>query len=147
MHLNSDFRDFIKLLNTHNVKYLLIGAFVRAFYGRPRYTGDMDIFIETTAINSEAIMNVISDFGFGSTGISANDFLNPDQTIQLGNEPRRIDILTGITGVAFTDAWANRVRTEIDGIPVNILSKEDYIKNKKALGRHKDLADIEEIMN
>lgn len=147
MHLNSDFRDFIKLLNTHNVKYMLIGAFVRAFYGRPRYTGDMDIFIETTVINSEAMMNVISDFGFGSTGISANDFLNPDQTIQLGNEPRRIDILTGITGVDFTDAWMNRVRTEIDGIPVNILSKEDYIKNKKALGRHKDLADIEEIIN
>lgn len=125
---------------------MLTGAFVRAFYGRPRYTGDLDIFIETSPANSEEMMKVLSDFGFGSAGLTADDFIQPDQTIQMGNEPRRIDILTGITGVDFADAWDKRIQSEVDGIPVNILSKDDYIKNKKALGPYKDLADIEEIM-
>ena len=147
MHLNSDFRDFIKLLNTHRVKYLLIGAFVRAFYGRPRYTGDMDFFIESSSENAAAMFLVITEFGFGETGLNRQDFITADQTIQLGSEPRRIDILTGITGVRFEDAWNNRVTADIDGLSVNILHRDDYIKNKKALGRHKDLADIEEIMS
>lgn len=145
MRLNSDFHYFIKLLNTYSVKYILVGAFVRAFYGRPRYTGDMDIFIEPQEDNAEKIMQVLSDFGFSGIGLVKDDFTIPDQTIQLGQEPRRIDILTGITGVTFEDAWLKKEISEIDGLAVNILHKDDYIKNKKALGRHKDLADIEEI--
>lgn len=145
MRLNRDFHDFIKLLNTYSVKYILVGAFVRAFYGRPRYTGDMDIFIEPQEDNAEKIMLVLSDFGFSGIGLFKEDFMMPDQTIQLGQEPRRIDILTGITGVTFEEAWFKKEISEIDGLAVNILHKDDYIKNKKALGRHKDLADIEEI--
>jgi len=146
MQLNSDFRDFIKLLNTHKIKYILIGAFVRAYYGRPRYTGDMDIFIEPSPDNAEKMMKVLSDFGFSNIGLVSDDFIIPDQTIQLGNEPRRIDILTGIAGVMFENAWANKEIAEIDNLTINIMHKDDFIKNKKALGRHKDLADIEEIL-
>ena len=146
MKINRDFQEFLKLLAIHKVKYLLVGAFVRAYYGRPRYTGVMDIFIETSKENAEKMILVLSGFGFADIGLKAEDFQEPDQTIQLGCEPVRIDILTGITGVEFGDAWKNKEITEIDGINVNILHRDDYIKNKKALGRYKDLADIEEIM-
>lgn len=146
MRLNSDFRDFIKLLNTHSVKYILIGAFVRAFYGRPRYTGYLDVFIEATPDNATKMIKVLTDFGLGDIGLSIDDFTISDQTVQLGNEPRRIDILTGITGVTFEEAWSKKEKSVIDGLDVIILNKADYIKNKRALGRHKDLADIEEIM-
>jgi hypothetical protein len=106
----------------------------------------MDIFIEPSRENAEKMMKVLSDFGFGDIGLVSDDFIIPDQTIQLGKEPRRIDILTGITGVKFENAWANKEISEIDDLTVNILHKDDYIKNKKALGRNKDLADIDEIL-
>jgi len=146
MLMNRDFLEFLKLLNTHNVKYIIVGAYVRAFYGRPRYTGDIDIFIEPVESNASCMLHVLDDFGFGSLGLKAEDFTTPHQTIQLGQEPRRIDILTGISGVDFKTAWNNRQVAELDGVKVAFLGKEEYIINKKATGRTKDLADIEELL-
>jgi len=145
MQMNQDFLEFIKLLNIHNAEYVVIGAYARSFYGRPRYTGDIDFFISTSRENAERMMRVLNDFGFGSLGISIDDFMTPGQTIQLGVEPRRIDLLTGISGVEFCDAWKNRESIVIDGVAIQFISREDYIRNKKASGRHKDLADIEDM--
>jgi len=146
MLINRDFLEFIKLLNTHKVKHVIVGAYVRAFYGRPRYTGDIDILIEPDESNALKMVKVLDDFGFGSLGLKVDDFTAPGQTIQLGQEPRRIDILTSISGVDFKTAWDNRQITEIDGIKAAFLGKDEYIKNKKSTGRTKDLADIEEIL-
>jgi hypothetical protein len=135
------------LLNTHDVRYLVAGAYVRAFYGRPRYTGDLDIFIDTSEDNARKVLNALKDFGFGSLDITTADLLEPDTIIQLGREPRRIDLLTGITGIDFGPAWKNREIYRHPETEIPFLGKEDYITNKKALGRHQDLADIEELFD
>lgn len=145
MQLNPDFLEFIRLLNIHKVRYLVVGAFARSFYGHPRYTGDINIFLALSKDNAEKVMAVLKDFGLDSLGLTGNDFLKADQTIQLGTAPRRIDILTGITAVDFETAWKNKKTHKDNGTKIFFISKEDYIINKKALGRHKDLADIEAI--
>ena len=145
MRINQDFLEFIRLLNTHEVRYLIVGAYVRAFYGRPRYTGDMDIFFEATEENARNVCKALDDFGFGSLTINMDDLLTPDTTIQLGREPRRIDLITGITGVDFETAWKNHQVFKHPEMDIPFLGKEDYIANKKALGRHQDLADVEEL--
>src|ERR1051326_4437646 len=107
--LSKDLQEFIHLLNTERVEYLVVGAWAVAFHGRPRYTGDVDVFLRRDAANSERMMRVIEAFGFGSTGIKAEDFLKEDFVIQLGVEPNRIDLLTGTSGVEFGEAWEQRV--------------------------------------
>lgn len=140
--LSSDLREFIHLLNTKSVKYVIVGAWALAFHGRPRYTGDVDFFVSRDADNATALMEVIDAFGFGGAGIARSDFLNTDHVIQLGREPNRIDILTGVSGVEFDEAWQTRERGDISGIPVLVISRELLIKNKRAANRDKDQADI-----
>jgi hypothetical protein len=106
--LSSDLREFIHLLNTNSVKYVIVGAWALAFHGRPRYTGDLDIFVARDDENAGKLMAVIEAFGFAHAGIKREDFLQVDHVIQLGREPNRIDILTGISGVTFDEAWDNR---------------------------------------
>ncbi len=145
MKINRDFQEFLKLLAANEVQYLLVGAFVRAYYGKPRYAEDLDLFIKVSEDNATKLIRTLSDAGFSNTDFIINDFIEPDSTIHLRHEPLKIDIFTGITGVTFDNAWKNREIAEIDGITVNILHRDDYIKNKKALGTQKDLADIDEI--
>ena len=103
--LSSDLREFIHLLNTKSVRYVVVGARALAFHGRPRYTGDLDIFVAREQANADKLMEVITAFGFGDTGLERDDFLHEDYVIQLGQEPHRIDLLTGISGVTFEEAW------------------------------------------
>jgi hypothetical protein len=143
MRLPKDWREFIGSLNSGEVEYLIVGAFALAFHGFPRYTGDIDILVRATPVNARKMVQVLSDFGFGSLGLSASDFLTLGRVIQLGLAPNRIDLLTSITGVEFEDAWQRRVPAELDGVPVLFIDRESLIRNKKATGRTQDWADIE----
>ena len=136
-------REFIESLNSNEVEYLIVGAFALAIHGSPRYTGDIDILVRPSPANARKLTAVISTFGFSSLGLSTQDFLKPDQVIQLGRDPVRIDLLTSITGVEFEEAWEHRVITRLDGLPVPFIGKEDLIKNKRATGRTQDRADLE----
>jgi len=143
MPLQKDLREFIESLNSHHVEYLIVGAFALAFHGVPRSTGDIDILVRRSAENAARIVSVLVDFSFASLGLTAADFIDADQIIQLGQPPNRIDLLTSITGVEFDEAWAGRVGASLHGIPVHFLGRESLIRNKRATGRTRDLADLE----
>lgn len=145
MNLEKDLREFVALLNALDVRYLIVGAFAVAYHGYPRFTGDIDIFVERSQENARRLLDVIKQFGFGDLNISAQDFLNEDQVIQLGVAPSRIDILTFLSGVNFQDAWATRTFGELDGLTVPFISKELLKRNKEASGRSQDLADLEHL--
>lgn len=140
-HLQSDLREFIGLLNSLKVEYLIVGGHAVAFHGHPRFTGDIDFFIRATSENADRVLRVLDAFGFGSLGISAADLTEPGQVVQLGRPPNRIDILTSISGVDFDSAWASRTPADLDGHAVNFIGVDELLKNKQASGRPKDLAD------
>ena len=140
--LSSDVREFIDLLNTKNVRYVIVGAWALAFHGRPRYTGDCDVFVAHDPENAAKLMEVIREFGFGNTGIEQEDFLQEDYVIQLGMAPNRIDLLTGISGVTFEEAWQSRETGDISGVQVFLISRDLLIKNKRAANRDKDRGDV-----
>ena len=143
MRLQKDLSEFIASLNSHHVDYVLVGGFALAFHGFPRYTGDIDILVRASAENAARLAQVIKSFGFGSLGLTADDFLVPGRVVQLGQPPNRIDILTSITGVGFDEIWESRVPAELDGVPVCFIDRESFLKNKRATGRLKDKADLE----
>lgn len=143
MNLEEDLREFVELLNALNVRYIVVGAFAVAFHGHPRYTGDLDLFIERSHENASRLMQAMKDFGFGDLNFSVDDFMQGDQVIQLGVSPNRIDLLTFLSGVEFQDAWATREQAEIDGLKVPMISRELLKRNKTATGRPQDLADLD----
>jgi predicted nucleotidyltransferase len=145
MRLQKDLREFIASLNSNKVEYVIVGAFALAFHGRPRYTGDIDILVRPSPDNAAKLEHAISRFGFSSAGLSAADFVEPNQVIQLGRAPNRIDILTSLTGVPFEDVWSDRVESEIDGLSVAFIGKEALVKNKRATGRAQDKADLDSL--
>ncbi len=145
MKLPGDLREFIESLNAANVKYLIVGGYAVAFHGRPRWTGDIDIFVERSEENARRMEQAIARFGFQSLGLSARDFLLPDAVIQLGRPPNRIDVLTAIEGVTFGEAWSTRVPTTLDGLPVCFISRELLVRNKSATGRPQDRADAQDL--
>ena len=140
--LSNDVREFIDLLNTKNARYVIVGAWALAFHGRPRYTGDFDVFVAHDPENANKLMEVIREFGFGNIGIEQEDFLQEDYVIQLGMVPNRIDLLTGISGVTFEEAWQSRETGDISGVQVFLISRELLIKNKRAANRDKDRGDV-----
>ncbi len=146
MNLSKDCREFIALLRSQGVDFLVVGAAALAAHGRPRYSGDVDFWIRCDADTAAKMERVIENFGFASTKLRAADFAKADQVIQLGVAPNRIDILTGLTALKFDDAWAKRVDVQIDGILLPVLDRESFRVNKAALGRNKDLADIEDLV-
>ncbi len=143
--LNQDFKEFIQSLNDNRVRYLVIGGYAVAFHGHPRYTKDMDVWIAMNPDNAAKMVKALEQFGFGSLGLKAEDFLVPDQIIQLGYAPNRIDLLTTLAGVEFENCYASRVEVEIDEIKANFIDLDNLKRNKKATGRHQDLADLENL--
>lgn len=143
--LSPDFKEFVELLHHHQVKYLITGGYAVAVYWHPRYTGDIDIWIEATPLNADKLVTVFNDFGLSSFGVTSQDFIKPGQDIQIGYPPYRIDILTSIDGVEFSDAFPNLKMVEIDGLSVPFISLEGLIKNKQASGRGIDLDDIKNL--
>lgn len=145
MKLPKDFREFIELLNSASVKYVIVGGWAVAYHGYPRYTGDIDFFVEASPDNARRIVKVLQRFGFASLGLTERDFAESDRVVQLGVPPRRIDLVTGISGVSFEEAWNSKVEAILDGLPVYIVNREVLLKNKAAAGRPQDKADLEEI--
>src|ERR1043166_7882154 len=145
MPLNNDSKEFIASLNSHGIEYLIVGAHALAFHARPRFTGDLDILIRPTPENAGKIVAVLNKFGFGNLGVSASDFTTPEQLIQLGRTPNRIDLLTCISGVNTDEAFATRVPADLDKLPVSFLSKTLLIATKRAVGRPQALADLTEL--
>jgi len=143
MRLSNDLREFLELLNSRGVDYVIVGAHSLAFHARPRYTGDLDILVRATHENAVKIVDLLNQFGFSDTGFKESDFTESEQLIQLGRPPNRIDLLTSISGVPGDEAFATRMSAELDGIPVFVLSKDALIRNKRAVGRPQDLADLD----
>ena len=139
--LDKNFKDMLNALNDAGAEYLVIGAHALGAYGQPRATGDFDIWIRTTAENVDRVWVALETFGAPRRKLTKADLCTPDNIYQIGVAPYRIDIVTSITGVEFDDAWVNRNQTTIDGIRVAIISRDDLLKNKRATGRPKDLAD------
>ena len=144
--LQTDLREFIALLNSHKVEYLLVCGHAVAFHGHPRFTGDIDFLIRTTPENAARVLNVLHDFGFADLSIVEHDLIAPGRVLQLGHPPNRIDVLTSITGVDFDTAWTARVQGHLDDQPVTLLSREHLLQNKRASGRPKDLADVAKLL-
>ncbi|MGF1604607.1 MAG: hypothetical protein ACFCU8_21885 [Thermosynechococcaceae cyanobacterium] len=143
--LNQDFKEFIKLLNEHRVKYLVIGGYAVAIHGHPRYTKDIDVWVQMTPENAESLMTALHQFGFGNLGLTSQDFQSPDQVIQLGYPPNRIDIITTPDGVDFETCFRSKFEIIVNEIPVQFIDLENLKKNKKASGRLQDLADLENL--
>jgi hypothetical protein len=145
MPLSSDLREFIECLNSNEVEYLVVGALPVSWHGFPRYSADIDFLIRPSHANALRVLRALSQFGFGSLGISVTDLIQPGKVIQLGYEPNRIDLMTSVTGVSFDDAWDDRARGDLDGLPVNFMGRSSLLRNKDATGRAKDRIDAEEL--
>lgn len=142
MALHPDWLALLSLLRSENVRFLIVGAHALAVHGAPRFTGDLDILVERSPANARAVMAALRRFGFGRVGLDERDFTRPNRVAQLGLPPVRIDLLTSISGVSFEKAWERRVETKLGGEPVAVLGFEDMLRNKRASGRPKDLADV-----
>jgi hypothetical protein len=140
--MNPDFADMLSALSAAGVEFLIVGAHALAAHGVPRATGDLDIWIRPTRDNAERTLRALGAFGAPLADLSIDDLTQPDTVFQIGLPPSRIDIVSGITGVSFDDAWERRVPVVLPGGTVDVLSKIDFVTNKKAVGRAKDLADL-----
>ncbi len=145
MKAERDFEEFIELLNKHKVKYMIVGAYAFALYAKPRNTGDLDIFIESSRENAALIMQVLTDFGLESLNITIEDFITEGRVVQLGVSPLRIDIMNKIDGVSFNEANKRIEKVKFGNSIAKFISKEDLIQNKLSCNRKKDQADLEEL--
>jgi hypothetical protein len=145
MEVQQDFKDLLALFNKHKVDYIIVGAYALALHGAPRYTGDHDILVNPEPANARSIVRALHEFGFGSAGLAEADFEQEGRVVQLGYPPVRVDIITSITGVSWDQARSGRVQGQFGDLPVHYIGREDFVANKRALGRKKDLADLEAI--
>ena len=145
IRLPPDFKEFLRLLNAHNVEYLLIGGYAVGYHGYPRATVDMDIWIAIHPANAEKTVAALKEFGFDPPDLSPQLFLQEWQIIRMGVPPVRIEIATTISGVDFAECYAQRVEDQLDGVEVKLISRDHLKRNKKASGRHQDLADLEHL--
>jgi hypothetical protein len=140
---SNDFEELLGFLNARRAKAVVVGGHALAFHGHPRYTKDLDIFVEPTAENAAAVLQALDDFGFGGVGLTVEDFSPPGKVVQLGVAPNRVDLMTAIDGVSFGDAWTTRVPGTFGAVPVFYLGRDAFLANKRAAGRPQDLADID----
>ena len=142
MSVSKDFEELFACLNAHRVRALIVGAYAVAFHGKPRFTKDIDILVEPASENAERLVAALADFGFGSVGLSVNDFEEPGRIVQLGYPPNRIDLITAIDGVDFDSAWRGRVAGRYGSAEVFYLGRDELIRNKLASGRPQDQVDL-----
>jgi predicted nucleotidyltransferase len=142
--LNDDFRDIVILFADQGVEFVIVGAYALAFHGAPRASGDIDLFIRPSEENAARVFDALLQFGapLASHGVEQTDFCQPGTVYQIGLPPRRIDILTEISGLGFDEAWQSRVEVEVEQRSIHIIGREEFLKNKAASGRPKDLADL-----
>jgi len=142
VNIHPDFNEFVELLNKNKVEYVIVGSFALAFHGYPRATGDIDFWIRPTPVNVKALFRALVEFGFEELDISEDDLIS-GKIIQLGYPPVRIDLITVLDGLKEKDIWKTRAKGKFGNHAVFYLEREAFVKNKRALGRHKDLADLE----
>src|SRR5437870_3832349 len=145
LELPNDFKEFLKLLRAHDVKYLLIGGYAVALHGYVRSTNDIDFWVSMTQDNAERVVKLLKEFGFDVPELSSDLFLKRDQIVRMGIEPLRIRVTTTVSGVEFDDCYPGRVETTLDDLPVTVINLRDLRINKEASGRLKDLADLENL--
>ena len=145
MELSQDFKEFIESLNVSRVRYLVVGGYAVAMHGHPRYTKDLDVWIDCTPANAKRVVRAFVAFGFESLGVKASDFEKPDQMLRMGIPPNQIDLLTSLAGVDFATCFKQRVIVDIGGVPANFIDLEHLKLNKRAVGRLQDLADVEKL--
>ena len=145
MEIDKDYKEFLLLLNRNKVEYLVVGGYAVAFHGYPRYTGDIDIWINSSKDNAERLVKAIDEFGFDAEPLKILDFEQEVIAFHLGTPPVRIDIMNRIAGVKFSECYSRKLELEIEGMPINYIAFQDLITNKKASGRYKDLSDIENL--
>jgi hypothetical protein len=143
MEIYPDFREFAACANARDVRFLIVGGQAVAFHGHPRYTKDLDVWIERTPENARRLIRALEDFGFASLELEAQDFLESDQVIQLGYAPVRIDLLTSVKGRTFSDCYPRRKVQEVEDATLPYIGLDDLRASKRASGRHQDLADVE----
>jgi hypothetical protein len=143
MEVQPDFKELLALLNKHSVEYIVVGGYALAFHGAPRFTGDIDIYVRPEPENAARVLDALTELGFGSVGLTKEDFSIPNKVIQLGTPPVRVDFITSITGVSWEEATSARIIGSYGDVPVFFIGRREFITNKRAMGRKKDLADIE----
>jgi hypothetical protein len=143
MEIQPDFKELLALFNEHRVNYMIVGGYALAFHGAPRFTGDLDVYIKPDHENAQRIVTALDAFGFASLGLKETDFEQPDQVVQLGVSPVRIDLITSITGVSWDEAVAGRVPSTYGDVAIFYIGREQFVSNKRATGRKRDLADLE----
>lgn len=143
MRIEKDYEELLQLLNKHEVRYCIVGAYAVAFYGKPRYTKDMDILVEPSVENGKRIVQALNDFGFGSLDLSEQDFAEEGNIIQLGYEPVRVDIITSIKGVTFDQAWTNKTLGNYGKEKVFFIGLKELIRNKERAARKQDMVDLD----
>jgi hypothetical protein len=140
---SGDFKELLSLFNEEEVRYLIVGGFALAHYGRPRYTKDLDLWVDGQGENPARVFRALARFGAPLDNVAVEDFANPETIFQVGVEPLRVDILAGASGVEFADAWNRREQSAYGDVPVCVIGRDDYVANKRASGRPHDLRDIE----
>jgi hypothetical protein len=145
--MNSDLISLLSILNANKVRYLVVGGYAVMKYTEPRYTKDLDIWVEPSPKNSRAVFAALREFGAPLTNLSAEDFSREGSIYQMGRPPSRVDVLTSIEGVKFADAWQNRTLTQYEGVPAHLISRQDLILNKQAVGRPQDLLDVSNLID
>ena len=145
MSVNPDFRDLLRLFNVEKVEFLIVGAHAVIYYAEPRYTKDLDIWVNPTKDNARRVWSALEAFGAPLENIAVNDFTDQDLIYQIGIEPNRIDILMGIAGVAFRDSYTRAGDATYGDVPIKIISKEDLLNSKRAVSRRQDMLDIERL--
>jgi len=141
--MNPDFVDLLRAFVGADVRFLIVGAYALAVHGRPRATGDLDVWVDATPQNAARVMRALGTFGAPLSQVSESDFSAPGVVYQIGLPPGRIDVLTELTGIAFDDAWPGRVRRPFGDIDVDFIGREGFVLNKRATGRPKDLVDVD----
>ncbi|HZI28413.1 MAG TPA: hypothetical protein VFD64_09645 [Gemmatimonadaceae bacterium] len=143
--LNPDFRDILSAFTAAGVEYLVVGAYAVAAHGLPRATGDIDLFVRPTLENARRVWNALAAFGAPLERVEVADFTREGTILQVGLVPRRIDVITAIEAVSFEDAWQGRVELELDGLTLPVIGLPELLKNKRAVGRPQDRADVERL--
>jgi hypothetical protein len=140
--MNDDFVDLLRALSEADARFLVVGAYALAIHGHPRATGDLDVWVDPTPENADRVFGALQRFGAPLSDITPADFARPPLVYQIGVPPRRIDVLTALTGLTFEEAWPERLQRSIAGVEVSVIGRSAYLRNKKATGRPQDLADI-----
>lgn len=143
--VNQSFKEFLESLNANQVRYLVVGGYAVAVHGYPRYSRNLDLWIENTPENAEKLVRALEQFGFETSGLTVSDFLEPDTIIQLGSLPNRIDLLTSLLGVEFSACYGEKIEVDLERMPVFFIDLENLKKNKISTGRMQDLADVENL--